>query len=71
MTPAEQYDAYTAGADLHDRRRFDAYLLGYLFHAADDETRKAALEAAAVVYSLELVTPATAEAWADVNGARA
>jgi hypothetical protein len=55
MTPAEQYDAYTAGADLNDRRRFDAYILGYLLHAADDETRKAALEAAA----------------ADVNGARA
>jgi hypothetical protein len=55
MSPNEQYESYTAGADLNDRRRFDAYILGYLLHAADDETRKAALEAAA----------------ADVNGARA
>jgi hypothetical protein len=54
MSPAEQYDAYIAGADANDRRRFDAYLLGYLLHAADDVTRKDALEAAA----------------ADVNGAR-
>lgn len=47
MTPMEQYDAFVRGADANDRRRFDSYLLGYLLHAADYETRKAALEAAA------------------------
>ena len=47
MTPARQYEAYIAGADTNDRRRFDSYLLGYLLHAVDDETRTAALEAAA------------------------
>jgi hypothetical protein len=52
-TPNEQYDAYVRGADANDRRRFDAFLLGYLLHAADETTRKDALEAAA----------------ADVNGA--
>lgn len=53
MTPNEHYLAYVAGADLHDRRRFDAFLLGWLIQAADEHTLTAALEAAA----------------ADVNGA--
>lgn len=47
QTPIQQYDSYIAGADANDRRRFDSYLLGYLLNAADYETRKSALEAAA------------------------
>jgi hypothetical protein len=53
MTPNEQYDTYVRGADANDRRRFDAFLLGYLLHAVDPQVRTEALEAAA----------------ADVNGA--
>lgn len=46
-SPLDRYDFYVRGADAHDRRRFDAYLLGYLLNAVDETTREAALVAAA------------------------
>lgn len=49
MTPNEQYDSYIAGADKYDRRNFDAHLIGWLLAAVDEETRTAALEAAAAM----------------------
>jgi hypothetical protein len=48
------YTTYTRGADANDLRRFDAFLLGALLMAVDEETARTALEAAA----------------ADVNGGR-
>lgn len=55
MSAAEQYESYIRGADSNDRRRFDAYLLGYLLNAVEPHVLTEALEAAA----------------ADVNGATA
>jgi hypothetical protein len=53
MTPHEHYESFIRGADPHDRRQFDNYLLVWLLQAVSDSDRTAALEAAA----------------ADVNGA--
>jgi hypothetical protein len=46
-TNLDLYKAYTLGADINALHRFDSFLIGWLLSAVDEETAKAALEAAA------------------------
>jgi hypothetical protein len=46
-TNLDLYKAYTLGADINALHRFDSFLIGWLLSAVDEETARAALEAAA------------------------